>query len=181
MRVLGFLILLPFALLSGHGQVSAQSSKSDIEVGVSRSSEGHAVVSIRLPLSEEEGSMEAKFDFGGTKGLLGPSTNPTDQTPITNAEKTMIAVSHQPATKSSYVHLFLLSANGDLTALNSINARIARLLRGRWAEAAKNFLRVESISDRLIRMQTVDFATGAREQFTFVIVVGPNRTLNLAR
>ena len=181
MRFLASLIFLPVALLSADPEACAESTTSEVEVGVSRSAEGHAVVSIRLPISEEERRMQATFDFGGTKGFLGPSSNPTDQSPITNADKTVIAVSHLPATKSSYVHLFLRSGNGDLTVVNSVNARVARLLKPRWAETAKNFLRVESISGRLITMQTVDFATGAREQFTFVVSVGASGALTLAR
>ena len=85
------------------------------------------------------GSLSAVFDFGGTKGFLGPSENPSDQGGFTNTDKTLIAVNHQPVTKSSYAHLFLRSPAGDLTLLNNVNGRVPGSLRSRGP-------RVQSIS-----------------------------------
>lgn len=111
-----------------------------------------------MPLADDEGDLHANFDFGATKGFLGPSGNPASQDPFVNADGTIIAVNHQPQTKSSNVHLWLRLARGDLMFLNDVNGRIARLLKGRFAESAKYFLRVELIAGRKILLQTVDFA-----------------------
>jgi hypothetical protein len=44
----------------------------------------------------DEGDLEANFGFGG-KGFLGPSENSARQDPFVNADRTIIAVNHQPA------------------------------------------------------------------------------------
>jgi hypothetical protein len=57
-----------------------------------------------------------------------------------------------PATKTSYVHLFIRHPNGDVTAVNSINRRAVKLLQGRWAKAAESRLDVRSISGRIMEL-----------------------------
>jgi len=42
-------------------------------VKVSRTEDGRAIVAFTIPLSDDEGSLDATFDFGATKGFLGPS------------------------------------------------------------------------------------------------------------
>jgi hypothetical protein len=148
---------------------------------VGRSDDGHAVATFTLPLSEDEGSLKASFDFGLTKGFLGPSANPSDQTGFSNADKTLVALNHQPVTKSSYVHLFLRSASGDLTFLNNVNDRVSRLLKERWAGTAKYFLRVERVSGRAITLQTVDFTQASRERYEFTITVSSSGSISLAK
>jgi hypothetical protein len=94
--------LLILAIVSAIPQATAQNAAR-----IERTDDGRAVARFTLSLSEDEGSLNAVFDFGATKGFLGPSENPTDQTGFSNADKTLVAVNHQPVTKSSYVHLFL--------------------------------------------------------------------------
>ncbi len=151
-------------------------------VRVSRTDGGRAIVAFTIPLSEDEGSLNATFDFGVTRGFLGPSSNPSDQTGFSNADKTIVAVNHQPVVKSSYVHLFLRSStSGDVTFINNVNERIARLLKGKWAETAKYFLRIESISGRNITFQTVDFGSANREKYEFTTTFSRDGTFSLAK
>jgi hypothetical protein len=160
---------------------SALLSVAQNSIRVGRTDEGRAVAAFSVPLSEDEGSLSAVFDFGATKGFLGPSENPSDQGGFTNADKTLIAVNHQPVTKSSYVHLFLRSPAGDLTFLNNVNGRVARLLKEPWSETAKYFLRVERISGRDVALQTVDFTRASREKYEFTITVSPSGTISFPK
>ena len=160
---------------------SALLSVAQDGIRVGRTDDGRAVAAFTVPLSEDEGSLSAVFDFGATKGFLGPSENPSDQGGFTNADKTLIAVNHQPVTKSSYVHLFLRSPAGDLTFLNNVNGRAARLLKEPWSETAKHFLRVERISGRNVTLQTVDFTRASREKYEFTITVSPSGTISFAK
>lgn len=141
--------------------------------------DGRSVVEFTIPLSEG-GNLEAMFDFGDTKGFLGPSSDPGSQNGFSNADQTIIGVNHQPATKCSYVHLFLRSPGGDMNFLNNVNARVAQLLEGRWAEDAKNFLRIERISGRTITLQVIDFAKAKREDFEFTVSVDLEGEIELA-
>jgi len=159
---------------TGSGQTPAA------PVRIDHTKDNHWVVSIVLPLAAEGGRLLAAFDFGMTMGFLGPTSNPSDASGFVNDDKTIAAVNHQPASKSSYVHLFLHSADGDLTFVNDVNGRAARLLTGRFAESAKTFLRVESIAGRTVNLQTVDFA-GSTEQHTFAVTVDANGSIALAK
>ncbi len=140
--------------------------------------DGHALVRFTGPLTEG-GELRVTFDFGPGKGFLGPSDNPTTQAGFANSDRTLFAVNHQPVTKSSYVHLLLRSEQGDLTFLNQVNLRAARLLPGRWADAAKNFLRVESVSGRQLTLRTTDFMGGERSEHEFWVAVSPEGELSL--
>src|SRR5262245_10857838 len=64
-----------------------------------RTKDGHSVVLLTVPLYEGS-DLHATFDFGKTKGFLGSSSNP-DQDSFVNADGTIIAINHIPATKSS--------------------------------------------------------------------------------
>jgi hypothetical protein len=161
--------------------LSAARAHAAEPVKIGRTPDGRSVVSFTVPLSREEGSLAALFDFGLTKGFLGPSTNPSDQSGICNADRSLVAVNHQPVTKCSHVHVFLRSPDGDLTFLNNVNGRVARLLERRWAQAAGNFLRVESISGRVMTLETVDFSGTVRERHRFNVSVLAGGSLALAR
>jgi hypothetical protein len=159
---------------------STEVSKDPFKSG--RTEDGRTTFAITVPLSEAEDDLVATFDFGHTKGFLGSSADPTAQAGFSNADNTILAVNHQPATKSSYVHLFLRSpASGDLVYLNNVNDRIARLLKGKWADTATGFLRVESISDRNITFQTADLGATGRESYNFTVTVSPEGTFSLAK
>jgi len=109
-------------------------------------------------LSKEEGDLKASFNLNAVRGFLGPSNDPNSSSGIMNAEHTIFAVNNQPVTKSSYVHFFIRTADGDLIFSNNVNDRIAKLLDGRFSNSAKYFLRAEAINGRTVHMQTVDFS-----------------------
>jgi hypothetical protein len=111
-----------------------------------------------------------------TPGLSAPVPTPARQQALSNSDATLIAVNHQPATKSSYVYLFLRSFNGDLM-MSPINTRVAQLLKGHWGEAAKSFLRVESISGCHIQLQILDFAYAPADRYNVTIDVRPDGSL----
>ena len=134
---------------------TSSNAQEDFSIG---SQPGHPVASFKVPLSGDEGDLRIIFDFGATRGFLGPSTRPSSQNGFSNADRTLFAVNNAPLTKSSYVHLFLRSPQGDFLFLNDVNGRIASLLKGRFSNSAKYFLRVESVEGRKLRLQTVDFA-----------------------
>lgn len=142
---------------------------------------GRGWVKFVVPLTDDEHQLSVSFDFGVTKGFLGPSSNPSDQSGFSNADQSIVGVNHQPVTKSSYVHLFLTNPDGDLTYLKGVNGRISRLLDGKWAENAKYFLRIESIIGRVISLQTVDFSTSEREYLNLSVTVSPEGTFSLLK
>jgi len=147
-----------------------------------RADDERPIFAITVPLSESEDDLTVTFDFGHPKGFLGPSKDPTDRAGFSNADNTILAVNHQPETKSSFVHLFLRSpASGDLVYLNNINKRVARLLKGKWADTATYFLRIESISGRNITLQTVDIGAKDQEDHNFTVTVSPEGTFKLAK
>lgn len=170
-----YLILGISALLA-----STVVSKAPFKPG--RADDERPIFAITVPLSEAEDDLVVTFDFGHPKGFLGPSKDPTDHAGFSNADNTILAVNHQPETKSSFVHLFLRSpASGDLLYLNNVNDRIALLLKGKWADTATGFLRVESISERNITFQTADLGATGRESYNFTVTVSPEGTFSLAR
>jgi hypothetical protein len=100
--------------------------------------------------------LRTRLDLGCTKGLLGPSTNPSDQRGFHNEENTLFGINHQPCTKASDTHFFVL-AHGNCIFINDVNSQVARLLDEPFATSALYFLRIESISGTTVRLQTVDF------------------------
>jgi hypothetical protein len=101
-------------------------------------------------------SLSLTLDFGWTKGLLGPSSNPSDQRGFHNHENTLFGINHQPCTKASNVHLFIFT-QGNFVVLNDVNAQVAKLLDGPLSTSALGFLRIEGINGDAVRLQTVDF------------------------
>jgi hypothetical protein len=121
-----------------------------------RTKDNQSVVSLTVPLSHDEGDLQAKVDFGETKVFLGSSSNP-NKDGFLNADNSILAVNHQPMTKSSYVYIWPRVTDGDLIFPNNVNRRVARLLKGHFSESANYVLRVEAIVGRKLSVQTVDF------------------------
>src|SRR5206468_3317243 len=116
-------------------------------------------VTLALPATNPEaGSVSCSFTFQTTKGLLGPSSNPTDQSGFANSTQDLFAVTVEPATKAAFVHFFLTSAKGNVVFANDVDARVAKLLSLPWKDDAKGFLRVETIQGRKVKLSTTDFA-----------------------
>jgi hypothetical protein len=116
----------------------------------------------------------ALFEFRDSKGL--------DPKVVANQDKSLIAVNHYPATKTTYTHLFLRSPNGDLLMINSFNQRVANLLTGRWAEAADRKVRTVSISGRIMKLSIFNYLRGNEgEELLIRVSVGMDGTLKRVR
>ena len=145
-----------------------------------RNSDDKPTVTIHLHASgDNEDTLTNEYVFASEKGFLGPSSNPTDQSGFANEENTVFGVSYEPVTKACFVKLFLLNESGTLVFVNNVNTRAAKLLPARWADNAREFLRIESIVGRRVDLQTVDFSTGARPTHNFSVLVSPDGTLTL--
>jgi TIR domain-containing protein len=129
---------------------------ADSLMKVFRDKEYNLIISFQGPESAIDGKLTARLDLGYTKGLLGPSTNPSDQRGFRNEEGTLFGINHQPCTKASRVHFFVLT-DANFIMINDVNARVARLLDETSSSSLFGFLRIESISGTNVRLQTVDF------------------------
>jgi translation initiation factor 6 (eIF-6) len=54
------------------------------------------------------------------------------------------------------VHFFLTSAQGNVILVTDVNARVAKLLSSPWKSDSKEFLRVETIQERKVKLETID-------------------------
>ena len=140
-------------------------------------------VTVTLALSAtdpETGPVSSSFTFQTAKGLLGPSSNPTDQSGFANSAQDLFAVTVEPATKAAFVHFFLTSGKGNVVFVNDVNARVAKLLSPPWKDDAKGFLRVETIQERKVELSTTDFAHAPFQTHTFWVTVGATGKVTLA-
>ena len=66
---------LALLALTLFGSSALPAIAGDDAVRIERTGDNHAVVALGVPLAEGS-DLRATFDFGATKGLLGPSSNP---------------------------------------------------------------------------------------------------------
>jgi hypothetical protein len=123
---------------------------------VFRDKDHKLIISFQGAEFTDGGKLTARLDLGCLKGLLGPSTNPSDQRGFHNEENTLFGINHQPCTKASRVHFFVLMG-ANFVLINDVNARVARFFGEPFSRAELGFLRIESISGTTVRLQTVDF------------------------
>jgi hypothetical protein len=83
------------------------------------------------------------FNLGSERGLLGPSTDPSDQRPFEIEEGWLVALNEQPATKTSFAHLYLRDAKGKWTELSNVQQRILKIAGSGSGRLNSDFLRVE--------------------------------------
>ncbi len=121
---------------------------------VFRDKEYHLIISFQGAEFPGGGKLTVRLDLGAGKGLLGPSTNPSDQQGFHNKDSTLFGVNKMPCTKASNVHFFVLT-HKKFIIIDDVNERVARLLDE--TSSAFGFLRIESISGTTVRLQTVDF------------------------
>jgi len=143
-----------------------------------RNSDDKPTVTIHLHATGYEDTLTNEYVFA-MGGFLGPSSDPTDESGFANEENTVFGVSYEPVTKACFVKLFLLNESGTLVFVNNANTRAAKLLPAPWADNARGFLRIESIVDRRVDLQTIDFSTGAGATHNFSVLVDPDGTLTL--
>jgi hypothetical protein len=180
--VAGAGLLLSVSLMS---PALAQTAPADTPndpaaVSVRQTDDGHGVLSFSLSIPRGAGgdadTLQATFDFGDTKGLG------RDGKPVVNQDKSLIAITNYPATKTSYVHLFVRHPNGDLIAVNSVNQRVVKFLTGRWAKAAEYRLEATAITGRVMALSVFDYVKGNEaEEHRLKVSVGADGTLTLAR
>ncbi len=132
------------------------------------------------PAGSSDGPTSGAFVFPTAKGLLGPTSNPTDQAGLSNSAGNLFAITVEPATKSAFVHLFLTKAKGNLLLLGNVNSAVAKLLPARWKSEAKEFLRVEKITGRKVEMETTDYSHGPFKTYTFRVSVSSSGHITLA-
>jgi hypothetical protein len=138
-------------------------------------------ITLTLPATDAEAvPVNCSFTFQTTKGLLGPSSNPTDQSGFANSAQDLFAVTVEPATKAAFVHFFLTSAKGKVVFVDDVNARVAKLLSPPWKSDAKGFLRVETIQEQKVELSTTDFAHAPFQTHTFWVTVGKTGKVTLA-
>lgn len=83
------------------------------------------------------------FRLGSEKGLLGPSTDPGDQRPFEIEEGWLVALNEQPATKTSFAHLYLRDGKGKWTELPNVQQRILKIAGTGRSRLNNDFVRVE--------------------------------------
>ncbi len=117
------------------------------------------------------GPASGSFKFETAKGLIGPSNNPIDQSGFKNSAGDLFAIAVTPATKSAFVYLFLANGKNGFILLNDVNKRVARMLYQPWRDDAKEYLRVEMIYGRKVKLSTTDYAHAPFKTHTFWVKV----------
>jgi TIR domain len=138
-------------------QVGGLLSESEAKLGlmkVFRDKEYHLIISFQGAEFANGGKLTVQLDLGAGKGLLGPSTNSSDQRGFHNEDNTLFGVNKMPCTKASNVHFFVLT-HKKFIIIDDVNERVANLLDE--TSSPFGFLRIESISSTTVRLQTVDF------------------------
>jgi len=69
------------------------------------------------------------------------------------------------------VHFFLTSAQGNVILVTDVNARVAKLLSSPWKRDSKEFLRVETIQERKVKLETIAYAHAPFQTHTFWVTV----------
>jgi hypothetical protein len=173
-------LIVPLVFISFFSGLSMAAPPPVFQTG--RTSDNKPMVTIRPQASSDNtDELIAEYIFQSPKGFLGPSSNPTDQSGFANHENSVFGVSYEPVTKACFVKLFLLNGSGTLVFVNNVNTRAAKFLPKRWAQNAREFLRIEKITGRRVYLQTTDFATGARPVLNFSVVVKPDGDLESFR
>lgn len=163
-------------------QVAAGSAPAaaaaDTAPQIQRTTDGRSLLSFPVtpPAENEFSDYVATFDFGQTKGLGNGGK------PLANEDRSLIAVTNFPATKTSYVHLFVRLPTGDLTVVNSFNGQVAGMLKGRWAEAAAYRVTANAISGRIMQLSVFDYVGpgNSSEELKLKVSVGKDGTLTMA-
>ncbi|MBZ0149677.1 MAG: hypothetical protein K8F62_19340 [Pseudorhodoplanes sp.] len=176
---------IPAPITSALAQTAPAELNDDGVPRIRRLEDGRSLLSFSVNRTHGNNFFEylVTFDFGRTRGLGGGGVD--GDKPVVSEDKSLIAVTHFPATKTSYVHLVIRQPNGDLTVISSVNSRVAKMLNGRWANAAGYSLAVNSISGRIMQLSVFDHVwrnnEAKLEEFRLKVRVGRDGTLTLVR
>jgi hypothetical protein len=88
-----------------------------------------------------------------------------------NSSKNLFGITVIPVTKAAFVHFFLTAADGNMILITDVNSRVAKLLQHPWKGTAKEFLRIEKIQGRRVRLSTTEFAHAPFQTHTFWVSV----------
>ena len=83
------------------------------------------------------------FNLESERGLLGPSTDPSNQRPFEIEDGWLVALNEQPATKTSFAHFYLKDGRGKWTEIPNIQQRILKIASTGRARLNSDFVRVE--------------------------------------
>jgi hypothetical protein len=135
----------------------------------------------------DDGSTTLTFPNGQTfslpagKGLLGPSSDPTSQTPFANADGSLIAVNEQPMTKTSFVHIYLKGPDGRFTEVKNANQKIGKAAPANAQKVDPDFIRVERVSGKTLDLETVDFGSKPTKRLLFKVTIAADGAITAAR
>ncbi|MDF1753322.1 MAG: caspase family protein [Verrucomicrobiales bacterium] len=110
------------------------------------------------------------------KGILGPSSNPNDDTGFQNQSGRLFGFNLQPATKSSYPYVFYRDQNGQIHLIDNLPQRVVKVLPGNLADwrgyfEGGGFLRIESIKEDVIVLHSFAWRNSNRVDIRFSISV----------
>ena len=83
------------------------------------------------------------FNLESERGLLGPSTDPSNQKPFEIEDGWLVALNEQPATKTSFAHFYLRDRRGKWTELPNVQQRILKIASSGRGRLNSDFVRVE--------------------------------------
>lgn len=121
------------------------------------------------------------FTIPPSKGLLGPSTNPTAQVPFSNADYSIIAANEEDVVEDSIIHIYIKGSDGKYTELQNVNDKIEHLIPPPLKKWNTDFIRVERIQGRIVEIGTIDFSKRPLQQHNFKLRVSADGSLSPAR
>jgi len=108
-----------------------------------------------IPLKLSDDLPKALFNFNGR---IEPQDNLLEPRKIChNKDSSIIACSYQNALQTGFVYLFVTHKNGDLTIMQNINQRVAKLFPKPPNGFAEEYMIVESIDGNILKMYTSTF------------------------
>jgi hypothetical protein len=115
-----------------------------------------------------------KFRLESTRGVLGPSSDPSSQVPFVGPGGWLVAVNEAPATKTSHVHLYLRDKAGRFSEIKGAHAKIFKMVSVPGYPKNPDFVRVESLSDAWdgklrVNLQVQDERTGELQENAVVV------------
>jgi hypothetical protein len=115
-----------------------------------------------------------KFRLESTRGVLGPSSDPSSQVPFVGPREWLVALNEAPATKTSHVHLYLRDKTGRFSELKGAHEKIFKMINFKQYPKNPEFIRVESIDEAWdgklkVQLQVQDARTGELQDGAVVL------------
>lgn len=115
-----------------------------------------------------------KFRLESTRGVLGPSANPSSQDPFIGPGNWLVAVNEAPATKTSFVHFYVRDKTGRYSEIKDAQRKVLKQVHMPELPKKPDFIRVEEITDAwdgkmMILLQVKNAKTEELEESAVVI------------